>query len=92
MPYYVYILTNHKKTVLYIGMTGNLEQRVAQHKAGEIKGFTERYKTSTLIYFETFDQIEDAKMRERAMKKWNRSWKEDLINASNPEWAEVQIG
>lgn len=92
MAYYVYILTNFKKNVLYIGMTGNLEQRMFQHKSGEVKGFTEKYKTHSLIYFESFEQIEDAKKRERAMKKWNRVWKEDLINSVNPEWNEVQIG
>lgn len=92
MAYYVYILTNYKKNVLYIGMTGNLVQRIGQHKAQQVKGFTEKYKTDTLIYFESFEQIEDAKKREKAMKKWNRSWKENLINASNPEWKEVQIG
>lgn len=92
MPYYVYILTNYKKNVLYIGMTGNLEQRLAQHKSGEVKGFTEKYKTDSLVYFEIFEQIEEAKSREKAMKKWNRAWKDDLINASNPEWNEVQIG
>ncbi len=91
MKYYVYILTNFTKTVLYIGFSGNLQQRVAQHKAGEVKGFTKKYKANILIYYEEYDDVNVAKARERAMKKWNRSWKEDLINSVNPDWQEVVI-
>ena len=92
MKYYVYILTNFKKSVLYIGFTSNLQQRVAQHKAGEIEGFTKKYKTNTLIYYEEFEDINEAKARERAMKKWKRAWKEELIGKVNPEWQEILIG
>jgi putative endonuclease len=91
MPCFVYILTNFKKNVLYIGFTGNLEERVAQHKAGQIEGFTKKYNLNSLIYFEQFDDINDAKMRERALKKWKRAWKEKLVNQSNPEWNEILI-
>lgn len=91
VPYYVYILTNFKKTVLYIGFTGNLEERITQHKSGQVEGFTKRYNVNSLIYFEEFDDINDAKARERALKAWKRAWKEELINASNPEWDEVVI-
>ncbi len=91
MKYYVYILTNFNKTVLYIGFTSNLAQRITQHKTFEIEGFTKKYKTDKLIYYEEFNNIEDAKKREKALKKWNRAWKEDLINQSNPEWDEVLI-
>lgn len=89
--YHVYILTNYTKTVLYIGFTGNLEERITQHKSFQVAGFTKKYKTDRLIYFESFENAEDAKRREKAMKKWNRQWKEDLINQSNPEWYEVTI-
>ena len=91
MKYYVYILTNFKKNVLYIGFTGDLPQRIMQHKAGKVEGFTNKYKTNILIYYEEFEDINAAKSRERAMKKWNRAWKEDLINKANPEWKEVLI-
>lgn len=91
MPCYVYILTNFKKTVLYTGFTGNLVERVYQHKAGTVEGFTKNYKANILIYFKVFENIEDAKARERAIKKWNRAWKEELIRKSNPEWKEVLI-
>ncbi len=89
MPYYVYILTNFKKTVLYIGFTGNLAQRMEQHKSGQVKGFSQKYKTSMLVYYEAFDDVNEARNREYAMKKWNRSWKEELIKGANPEWEEI---
>ncbi len=89
--YSVYILTNFTKTVLYIGFTGNLKQRVLQHKAYEVEGFTKKYKVSVLIYFEAFEDVNEAKARERALKKWKRVWKEELIGASNPEWNEIII-
>lgn len=91
MPYYVYMLTNFKKTVLYTGFTGNLADRIYQHKTGKVKGFTEKYKTNILVYYEEFKDVYEAKAREKAVKKWNRAWKEELINASNPEWEEVMI-
>ena len=89
--YYVYILTNKNKTVLYTGLTGNLEQRVTQHKTGEVKGFTQKYNVTNLIYFEEYKNIDDAKYREKRIKAWKREWKENLINESNPKWDEVLI-
>lgn len=91
MSYFVYILTNFKKNVLYIGFTGNLIERVAQHKAGQVEGFTKKYNLNSLIYFEQFDDINDAKARERALKKWKRAWKEELIGKTNPDWEEILI-
>lgn len=86
MPYYVYILTNIRKTVLYIGFSGELAQRIAQHKSGQIEGFTQKYKVTNLIYYEAFDDVNDARARERALKKWNKAWKEELINKANSDW------
>ncbi|MEZ5813187.1 MAG: GIY-YIG nuclease family protein [Alphaproteobacteria bacterium] len=91
MPYFVYMLTNFKKNVLYIGLTGNLAERVAQHKSGQVEGFTRKYNVNSLIYFEQFDDITEAKARERNLKKWKRDWKEKLVNQSNPEWNEILI-
>lgn len=89
--YYVYILTNFKKTVLYIGFTGDLASRIYQHKAAQVEGFSKRYNVNKLIYYEVFDDIIEAKSRERAMKKWKRAWKEELINKSNPDWDEILV-
>lgn len=89
--YSVYILTNFAKTVLYIGFSGNLQERIAQHKAGEVPGFTKKYKTNILVYYEEFEDVNVAKVREKALKKWNRAWKEELINKSNPSWEEILI-
>jgi putative endonuclease len=91
MKYYVYILTNFKKTVLYIGFSGNLTERLYQHKVGIIEGFTKKYKTDILVYYEEFEDVREAKAREKSMKKWNRAWKEELINKSNPGWDEILI-
>lgn len=90
MPYYVYILTNARRTVLYTGFTGHLEQRMEQHKAGNV-AFTKKYNVTHLIYYETFQEVNEARARERAIKKWNRAWKNELITKSNPEWNEMVV-
>ena len=89
--YYVYILTNFNNTVLYTGFSGNLAERVTQHKAFQIEGFTKKYRASKLIYYEQYENVEDAKRRERTIKKWKREWKENLINKANPQWDEMLI-
>lgn len=91
MKYYVYILTNYTKTVLYIGFTNNLQQRIEQHKSYQAQGFTKKYNVNLLIYYEEFSNVYEAKSREGALKKWNRTWKERLISQSNPEWKEIVI-
>ena len=89
MAYHVYILTNRTHSVLYIGFSGKLTERLAQHKAGEVKGFTQKYNVNKLIYAESYDDVNEAKAREKALKKWNRAWKEELIAKINPEWKEI---
>ncbi|OFX49896.1 MAG: hypothetical protein A2X13_15430 [Bacteroidetes bacterium GWC2_33_15] len=90
--YYVYILTNKLKTVLYIGVTNNLIRRLNEHRSKLIPGFTKRYNVIHLIYFEHFENINDAIHREKQLKKWNRKWKEELINKENPEWNDLYNG
>lgn len=85
MTYYVYMLASRPKGAIYVGSTRNLEQRVAQHKSGEVPGHTRRYNIKTLVYFEAFAQVYDALARERSLKKWKRDWKEELIEVHNPE-------
>ena len=89
--YYVYMLTNKTKTVLYTGFTGNLIQRLEQHKALQVEGFTKNYKATILIYYEEYRDVNEAKLRERRLKKWKREWKEELINKSNPDWNEIVL-
>ncbi len=87
---FVYILTNKRKTTLYIGVTANLQERLAQHKKGLIKGFTKRYNVQNLIYFEEFANIEKAILREKEIKAWSRLKKTQLIASMNPTWTELE--
>lgn len=87
--YYVYILASRKNGTLYIGVTNNLTLRVKEHKEGSIDGFTKRYNVHNLIYFEIYKDIRDAITREKRLKKWNRSWKIELIERTNPKWEDL---
>ncbi len=86
--YFVYILTNKNKTVLYTGITNNLTERLHWHQNPEAieKHFTAKYKCFFLIYYEHFQDVEIAISREKQIKGWTRKKKEDLINGFNPEW------
>ena len=86
--YYVYILTNKNKTVLYIGFTNNLKERLYWHQNLEAidKHFTTKYKCFYLIYYEHFQDVETAIAREKQLKGWKRIKKENLINEFNPDW------
>jgi putative endonuclease len=86
--YYVYILTNKTKKVLYIGVTNNLINRLYYHSTPEAnsKHFTHKYNCNYLIYFEQYQCIETAIEREKQLKRWSRSKKEVLINSLNPDW------
>jgi putative endonuclease len=87
--YYVYIVTNKKQGVLYIGVTNDLIKRIYQHKNGLVKGFTKKYNCDKLVYFEIHNDIKEAITREKQMKKWKRQWKIELIEKSNPEWNDL---
>ena len=86
--YYVYILAS-KSRVLYIGVTGFLMPRVIQHKTGEVDGFTRRYRVNRLVYYETFQYVNNAIARETEIKKWRREKKVALIEPSNPTWEDL---
>ena len=81
--YYTYILTNKNDTVLYIGVTNDLERRVAEHRSGKIPGFTQKYNCHKLVYFEEYSDIVQAIGREKQLKKWSRAKKEQLIDTKN---------
>jgi putative endonuclease len=70
--YYVYILTSKRNGTLYIGVTDNLVRRVYEHKSGLMEGFSKKYSVKTLVYYESTNDIEEAILREKRMKKWNR--------------------
>jgi putative endonuclease len=87
--YHVYILTNNHHTVLYTGVTNNLQRRIQEHKTKFNKGFTAKYNVSKLVYHEQFSSIREAIKREKRIKKWKREWKEELIEGVNPGWVEL---
>ncbi|HET6924877.1 MAG TPA: GIY-YIG nuclease family protein [Candidatus Saccharimonadales bacterium] len=88
--YFVYILTNRARGTLYIGVTNNLERRLAEHRSGEAEGFTKRYALHELVYFEESSSAEDAIAREKQLKRWHRQWKINLIEESmNPDWKDL---
>jgi len=87
--YYVYILTNKYKTVLYTGVTNDLERRCFEHKSKMVKGFTHKYNVDRLIYFEQFDQIDFAIKREKQIKGYSRRKKTELICRFNREWIDL---
>lgn len=80
-----------KNGTLYIGVTNNLIRRVYEHKEGLIEGFTKKYNFKNLVYFEYYPNIREAINREKAMKKWLRKWKIDLIEKENPQWNDLYI-
>ena len=86
---WVYILASKPFGTLYIGVTSDLVQRVWQHRAGIVPGFTKKYGVRTLVWFEEHGGIESAIQREHTMKHWKRRWKTDLVIATNPEWRDL---
>ena len=88
----VYCMASKRNGTLYIGVTSNLMQRVAQHRAGTLGGFSERYGTKWLVWFEAHATMENAITREKQLKKWNRAWKIRLIEEANPEWRDLAVG
>lgn len=87
--YYVYILTNKRYGTLYVGFTNDIQRRMIEHKSKSFDGFTKKYNIDKLIYFETALTAEEAQLREKRIKKWNRQWKIDLIEKTNPEWEDL---
>ena len=87
---YVYLMTNIKHTVLYVGVTSELGNRIYQHKNGEHrKSFTLKFRTFKLVYYNGFDSIEEAIAEEKRIKGGSRKQKERLINEMNPEWNDL---
>ena len=85
----VYILASKRNGTLYVGVTSNLVQRIWQHKNDQAEGFTQKYKVHTLVWYEVHETMESAIAREKAIKEWQRAWKLELIEAANPDWADL---
>ena len=89
--YYVYILTNNHNTVFYIGVTNNLERRIFEHKNELIKGFSQKYQTKKLVWYEETNDINEALNFEKKLKKWKREWKLNIIKEINPDIKDLAI-
>ena len=89
MAYYVYILASRKDGATYVGITNDLVRRVYQHRQKSVPTFTSRYNITRLVWFEVYDDPVSAITREKELKKWKRSWKNDLIEAENPQWLDL---
>jgi len=85
----VYILASRRNGTLYTGVTSDLVQRIWQHKNDLVKGFTQKYRVHTLVWYEVHATMESAIGREKAIKEWKRVWKIELIEALNPEWRDL---
>ncbi|GFZ84639.1 nuclease [Aquaticitalea lipolytica] len=84
--YWVYIITNKPKGTLYIGVTGGIDDRMEKHTSEIGSLFASKYKLKRLVYFEEFQYINDAILREKQLKNWHRQWKINLIESINPNW------
>lgn len=89
MQYYVYILASKYRGTLYIGVTNDLVRRVAEHKSGDIKGFTQAHDIKTLVYYEIYESIEAVILKEKLVKKWRRAIKYEVIERENPFWNDL---
>lgn len=85
----VYIMASKPRGTLYIGVTSDLVKRIWQHRDGQLKGFTKKYGIKILVWFEEHSTMPQAIAREKALKKWNRSWKVRLIEETNSQWLDL---
>ena len=91
MAFYTYIMACCSNTAIYVGATGNLRERIAQHKLGKGSAHTKKYNITKLVYFEIHETLNAALAREKTLKRWRRAWKEDLIKAANPSWSDLSM-
>ena len=86
---YVYILASGLNGTLYVGVTSNLIKRVWEHREGVVEGFSKQYGVKDLVWYEIHLEIIEAIRREKQIKKWDRRWKVELIQKSNPRWRDL---
>ena len=89
--YWVYILTNKNHTTLYVGVTNNIQRRLAEHISGELKGFSSKYQLTKLVFAESAEDVWDAIAREKQIKRWRREKKVALIESMNPKWLAIPV-
>jgi len=87
--FFVYILTNGPRGVLYVGVTNDLIRRLTEHKAKLVPGFTKAYGVVLLVYYEEYSSILEARAREATLKRWLRTWKIELVDKFNPDWRDL---
>ena len=87
----VYILASKRNGTLYIGVTSNLSQRISQHRGNQVSGFSNKYKTHHLVWYQFYETMIAAIDAEKKLKKWNREWKVQLIEKVNPYWQDLEI-
>jgi len=87
--FFVYILANCPRGVLYVGVTGDIVGRITTHKSKLAPGFTKTYGVTLLVYYEEYASIIEARARERAIKRWRREWKMALVEKANPDWRDL---
>ena len=85
----VYILASKRHGTLYIGVTSDLCSRIAEHKQGNIAGFTQKYSVKMLVWYELLGSMDEAIKREKQLKEWRRGWKIELIEKLNPTWRDL---
>jgi putative endonuclease len=87
--YFVYVLASRRNGTLYVGVASDLTKRVQEHREGLVPGFTLRHGVKTLVYWELHRDIDEAILREKRIKRWQRKWKLELIESSNPQWRDL---
>ncbi|HVL71104.1 MAG TPA: GIY-YIG nuclease family protein [Beijerinckiaceae bacterium] len=89
MTYFVYLLASRRHGTLYLGVTNDLARRVGEHKAKVVPGFSATYGVDRLVWYESYERIDEAIAREKMLKKWRRDWKIRLIEEMNPDWIDL---
>jgi putative endonuclease len=89
--FFVYILSNRRRGVMYVGSTNDVTRRLAEHRSKAIDGFTSEYGVTCLVHIEEYPSIIEARAREHSLKKWRRAWKFKLIEEANPEWRDLAV-
>ena len=87
--FFVYVLANRPKGVLYVGVTSDLARRIFEHRTKAALGFTSKYGLMRLVYYEEYASILEARAREYALKRWRRAWKFELVEKVNPSWRDL---